>query len=101
MIYNFFALPLLIDASWFDLSARSDHVETEDRPTLALADFLHVHDESTDAGVDATVKRAGLRGSKGVRAIVSTVIGSNNADGTVQGTKIRIERSNRLVARVS
>ena len=51
-----------LDASRFDLNARSNHVETEDHPTLALVDCGHVPEESNDEGVDTAVKWTGLRG---------------------------------------
>ena len=62
----------------------------------------HVHEESTNSGADAAVKRAGLRGLiNGVHANASPETGSNNADETDQAAEIRIERSEHLVARVS
>ena len=93
-----------LDASRFDLNARSNHVETEDHPTLAIADCGHVGpEESTaDAGVDEVAKRAGLRGLiNAVHTNASTETGSDNADRTVPAAEIWIERSKRLVARVS
>ena len=86
-----------LDASRFDLNARSNHVETEDHPTLALVDCGHVPEESNDEGVDTAVKWTGLRGLINGVHIVSTEIGSNSADRTDQEAKIWIERSNRLV----
>lgn len=90
-----------LDASRIDLSARSNRVGTDNRPTFPS-------EEPIDAVVDAAVKATGLRGSaKGVDTNVSTEIeiGSNNddgagirsnsADGTAPATKA--ERSNRLI----
>ena len=88
-----------LDASRFDLNARSNHVETEDHPTLALVDCGHVPEESNDEGVDTAVKWTGLRGL--INGVHTTEIEPNNADRTDQAAKIWIERSKHLEARVS
>ena len=84
---NKFALGL--DASQLDQVSQDNQ--------LAVAVDSFVHDKAGNTG-----KPKSLRGIDGViNTNALTEIGSNNADGTVPAAKIWIERSKRLVARVS